>query len=172
MKKGIFLLTSVLSISFSFHAFAQWPGDFYAFILKDATGNIIKPENTDYKMIAIDDTTIDVVVGIKICKNDTVWRFYEGGNHYMGSTQKLKIVKDVNGKNPEDMIIEFPPSFSKGKEHYYRNLYAGELKFKKGTTVIKLPQTGAQWDNLKEMKLCEDGINFTSYFDVSNYQNK
>jgi hypothetical protein len=173
MKKGIFLLTSILlSISFSFHAFAQWPGNFYAFILKDASGNIITPGNKDYKMIAIDDTAMDVVVGIKICKDDTVWRFYEGGNHYMGSTQKLKIVKDVNGKNPEDMIIEFPPSFSKGKEQYYRNLYAGELKFKKSTLVIKLPQTDEQWDNLKELKLCEDGINFTSYYDVSSYQNK
>ncbi len=70
------------------------------------------------------------------------------------------------------MIIEFPSSFSKGKEQYYRNLYAGVLKFKKGMIKIKLPQTGIEWDNLKEMKLCEDGINFTSYYDLSNYQNK
>lgn len=172
MKKRIFLLTSILSISFSFHSVAQWPGNFYAFILKDASGNIVRPANTEYKMIVIPDSSTDVVLGIKICEDDTVWRFYEGGNHYMGSTQKLRIVKDVNGKNPENMIIEFPPSFSKGKDQYYRNLYAGELKFKKGILVIKLPKTDAQWDDLKEMKLCEDGINFTSYFDVSNYQNK
>ena len=131
MKENFFFLTLIFSILFSIHAFAQWPGNFYAFILKDATGNIIRPANTEYKMMVIPDSASDVVLGIKICKDDTVWRFYEGGNHYMGSTQKLKIEKNVNGKIPENMIVEFPPSFSKGKEQYYRNLYAGELNFKK-----------------------------------------
>jgi len=172
MKGKYFLLTIMLSISFLSQSFAQWPGNFYAFVLEDAAGSITTPANTHYKMIVIQDTAIDVVLGIKICAGDTIWSFYEGGNHYMGSTQKLKIVKSIEGKIPENMIIEFPPSFSGGKEHYYRNLYIGVLKFKKRTIKIKLPQTGTQWDNLKEMKLCEDGINFTSYFDVSNYQNK
>jgi hypothetical protein len=131
MNGKIFLLTLIFSISFSIHAFAQWPRNFYVFKLKDATGNIIRPANTEYKMIVIPDSATDVVLGIKICNDDTIWRFYEGGNHYMGSTQKLKIVKNVNGKISENMIIEFPPSFSKGKEQYYRNLYAGELNFKK-----------------------------------------
>ena len=131
MNGKIFLLTLIFSISFSIHAFAQWPRNFYVFKLKDATGNIIRPANTEYKMIVIPDSATDVVLEIKICNDDTIWRFYEGGNHYMGLTQKLKIVKNVNGKIPENMIIEFPPSFSKGKEQYYRNLYAGELNFKK-----------------------------------------
>ncbi len=123
-------------------------------------------------MITLPALSAGVVMEIKICDDDSVWRFYEGGNHYMGSTQKLKIVKTVNGKISGNMIIEFPPSFSKGKEQYYRNLYAGALKFKNGTVKIKLPKTGTQWDDLKEMKLCGDGINFTSYYDVSSYQDK
>src|SRR5882757_4778210 len=111
-------------------------------------------------MTVIDDSARGAVLGINICTGDTIWRFSEGGNHYMGSTQKLKIEKNVNGKS-DNMIIEFPPSFSGGKEQYYRNLYTGALRFKSGTIKIRLPKTDMQWDNLKELKLCEDGINFT-----------
>ena len=170
MRGKFFFLTTIFIASFLFHVSAQWPGNFYAFILKDAAGIIIKPANTEYKITVIDDSTNSAVLGIKICNGDTLWRFYEGGNHYMGSTQKLKIVKNTDGEISEQMIIEFPPSLSKGKEHYYRNLYAGVLKFKNGTLRIKLPLTDIQWDNLKQLKLCEDGINFTSFYDVSNYQ--
>ena len=165
------LLIVIFTASFFFFFSAQWPGNFYAFILKDAQGNIIRPADTAYKMIEI-NKDFGVVLGIEICKGDSVWRFYEGGNHYMGSTQELKIIKNITGQAPDSMIINFPPSFSKGKDQYYRNLYAGDLKFKKGIVKIMLPQTDMQWDNLKELKLCEDGINFTSYYDVSDFQNK
>ena len=170
MKRKILFLTSIFIASFLFHSYAQWPGNFYAFVLKDAKGSIITPASAEYEMIVIPDSSTDVVLDIKICKDDSTWRFSEGGNHYMGSTQKLKIVRTINGETPENMIIEFPPSISKGKEQYYRNLYAGDLKFKNATIKIKLPKTGVQWDSLKEMKLCEDGINFTSFYDVSSYQ--
>lgn len=170
MKGKILFLTMIFSFSFLLHPFAQWPGNFYAFILKDSTGKIIRATDTKYKMITMPDSITGVITEIKICNDDSIWRFYEGGNHYMGSTQKLKIVETAEGKTPESMIIEFPPSFSKGKEQYYRNLYAGVLKFKNGTVIIRLPKTGIQWDSLKELKLCEDGINFTSYYDVSKFQ--
>jgi hypothetical protein len=169
--KRIFFVTIISGISLS-HAFAQWPGNFYAFILKDAKGNIIISANIEYKLSAINDSVTNAVLGIETCKDDTIWRFYEGGNHYMGSTQKLKITRLTNGKKPENMIIEFPPSMSKGKENYYRNLYAGALKFKSDTIKIQLPQTDEQWDNLKKIKLCDDGINFTGYYDVSSFQTK
>ena len=172
MRRKFIFLAIILNAPFLFPAFAQWPGNFYAFILKSATGSVITPANKEYKMITVPASLAGVVMEIKICKDDSVWRFYEGGNHYMGSTQQLKIVRIINGKISGSMIIEFPPSMSKGKEQYYRNLYAGVLRFKKGILKIKLPPTGEEWDNLNEMKLCEDGINFTSYYDVSNYQNQ
>ncbi len=86
MKRKFFFLTAIFSILFLFHAFAQWPGNFYAFILKDAGGNVIRPANTEYKMIVI-NKDLGEVLGINVCNGDTIWRFYEGGNHYMGSTQ-------------------------------------------------------------------------------------
>jgi len=167
-NKAIFFI--VFLFAFSIKITAQWPGNFYAFVLKDSAGKIINTNNTDYKLTVIGDSTGEAILDIKICSDNKTWRFYEGGNHYMGSTQKLEIVRTVNGKAYEKMIIEFSPSISQGKDQYYRNLYAGVLKFKKGIFKIKLPQTGEQWDNLNEMKLCEDGINFTSYYDVSKFQ--
>ena len=88
----------------------------------------------------------------------------------MGTTQKLKIEKKIKGKSIEEMIIEFPPSISGGKEKYYRDLYAGTLKFKNGIYEIKLPATDDQWDKLKEIKVCPDTYNRNGYFDVSEYQ--
>lgn len=170
MKRKILFLIIVFIAIFLSHSYAQWPGNFYAFVLKDAKGTIITSASAEYKMIVVPDSSVDVVLNIKICNDDFTWRFSEGGNHYMGSTQKLKIVRTIDGKTGENMIIEFPLSISKGKEQYYRNLYAGTLKFKNGIIKIKLPKTDAEWDNLKEMKLCEDGINFTSFYDVSKYQ--
>ncbi len=116
-RKKIFL--TIFCLSFLLSAFAQWPGNFYAFVLKDAAGNIIRPGDTTYRMMVIDKDP-GMVLSIKICKDDSTWRFYEGGNHYMGSTQKLKITRNKNAKISENMIVEFPPSFSKGKEQYYR----------------------------------------------------
>ena len=170
MRAYYLFITILLSGSFLNHTQAQWPGNFYAFILRDEAGNIVGPDSTKYKMVPVDDSVTDVVLGIKICTGDSIWRFYEGGNHYMGSTQKLKIIKYEAEKATGTMVIEFPPSISGGKERYYRNLYTGSLRYKNGTVKIKLPRTGAQWDKLEEHKLCEDGINFTGYFDISKFQ--
>ncbi len=157
-------MLSMFVLAFTFYATAQWPGNFYSFILKDPSGKTITPENTEYKITPVGKKT-DVVLGIEFCNDSKVWRFSEGGNHYMGSTQELKIEN-----HSSEMIIEFPSSMSGGKEQYYRNLYAGIINFKKGITKIKLPHTDAQWDNIKEIKLCIDGINFTSFYDISEFQ--
>lgn len=169
MKNKTVVLTALLLVGFTFPTVAQWPGNFYTFFLEDSSGHVIDSANNAYKLstIQIDSFT---VLGIDPCKDKKLWRFYEGGNHYMGSTQKLKIEKTVKGKSVAVMIIEFPPSISGGKEKYYRNLYAGTLKFRNGTYKIKLPATGSQWDKLKEIKLCPNDYDHNGYFDVSEYQ--
>ncbi len=171
MKNKIFLLSLLFIIATTLNAVAQWPGNFYAFILKDAEGNIIDSASNNYKMIAISNNGVEI--NIKSCADKITWRFYEGGNHYMGSTQKLIIEKLLNGKTSEVMTIVFPPSISGGKEKYYRNLFVGNLKFKSGTYKIRLPATDKQWDEIKEIKVCEDGHDYDSnFFDISEYQNK
>jgi len=169
MKNKIAALSVWFLLGFIFHAVAQWPGNFYTFYLEDSSGHVIDAGDNAYKLstIQVDSFT---VLGIEPCKDKKLWRFYEGGNHYMGSTQKLKIEKTTKGKSTAVMIIEFPPSISGGKEHYYRNLYAGTLKFRNGIYKIKLPATDDQWDKLKEIKLCPSDYDFNPYFDVSEYQ--
>lgn len=169
MKNKIVALSASLLLALTFAANAQWPGNFYAFHLEDSSGHVIDARNHAYKMSAIQSDSF-IVVGIEHCKDSTLWRFSEGGNHYMGTTQKLKIEKIVKEEMSEVMIIEFPPSLSGGKDKYYRDLYAGTLKFRKGTYKITLPQTDGQWDRLKELKLCPNDYSNNSFFDISEYQ--
>ena len=169
MKNKIVVLNTLFLLGFIFNAVAQWPGNFYTFFLQDSSGHEIDAGNNAYKLSAIRVDSF-TMVEIKPCKDNKLWRFYEGGNHYMGTTQKLKIEKAGRGKSTEVMIIEFPPSISGGKEQYYRDLYAGTLKFRNGTYRINLPETDDQWDKLKEIKVCPDTYNRNGYFDVSEYQ--
>jgi len=153
--------------------FAQWPGYFYAFELKDSEGNAIDSISNDYRMktIVCSECKDEIVMGIRICEDNKTWRYYAGGNYkYLGRTNMLKIEKVMNGNVVETMTIEFPAPLSGVEENYYRNLYAGELKFKKGTHKIKLPETDDEWNNLKEMKLCPDNINDYSFHDISKFQ--
>ena len=154
--------------------FAQWPGYFYAFELKDSGGNKIDSASANYKMTTVpcNDCGDNIVMGISICGDNKTWRYYAGGYYqYLDNTNMLKIEKIVNGTAAETMIIEFPATLSGGKDKYYRNLYIGELKFKKGTYKIKLPETNNAWDGLKEIKLCPDGVNENySFFDISKFQ--
>jgi hypothetical protein len=169
MKIKIAAFNALFLLGFIFNAVAQWPGNFYTFFLEDSSGYAIDTGNNAYKMSTIQMDSF-TVLGIDLCKDNKLWRFYEGGNHYMGSIQKLKIEKTVKGKSPEVMIIVFPPSISGGKDQYYRNLYVGTLKFRNGIYKIKLPGTDDQWDKLKEVKLCPNEYDHNGYFDVSEYQ--
>jgi len=57
------------------------------------------------------------------------------------------------------MSIELPSSLSGGKEKYYRNLYAGKIKYRKGLFRIRLPETDDEWNSLREFNLCPDPNN-------------
>lgn len=150
--------------------FSQWPGYFYAFELKDKEGNIIDTNSTDFKMTPI-SATENLITGISICEGNKMWHFYAGGNLDLDKTNTLKIEKIKNAETTETMIIEFPASLSGGKEKFYRDLYIGTITFKKGTYKVKLPETGNQWDNLKEKKgVCPLDYAISTYYDISNFQ--
>ncbi|MGH2575543.1 MAG: hypothetical protein ACRDFC_07580, partial [Ignavibacteria bacterium] len=140
MKTTIVLILFFLSDS----AFAQWPGFFYTFELKDNNGKFIDTSNENYRITTVmPDTSEDVILGIRICEDNKTWRFYVGGYYKdLGKTRKLKIEKLNDPGEVDIMIIEFPSTLSGGKEKYYRNLYAGEIKYIKGTYRIKLPKSG------------------------------
>ncbi len=163
----------ILLILSAFNIKAQWPGYFYAFELKDSDGNLIDSNSTNYKMLAIPCTECSgLLVTIKICEGNKTWHFYAGGNTDLYKTNTLQIIKIENGIPSDTMTIEFPPSLSGGKEKFYRDLYAGELKFKKGRVKIKLPKTDDNWDNLNEIKekICRLYYAASLYYDISGFQ--
>ena len=170
MKNKI-VLAALLIITFTSGVFAQWPGYFYAFELKDPDGNNIDSNNTNYKMTTVSCCTT-IVTGIKICEGNKTWHFYAGGNSNLDKTNSLKIEKMENGSPVETMIIDFPPTLSGGKEKFYRDLYVGEIKFKSGKRKIDLPKTGDEWDNLKELKekICRLSYAISLYYDISELQ--
>jgi hypothetical protein len=169
--KNKMVLTGLLLITLTSAAFAQWPGYFYAFELKDPDGNIIDSNNTNYKMTALPCCN-EIVTGISICEGNKTWHFYAGGNANLDKTNSLKIERMENGSPVETMIIDFPATLSGGKEKYYRDLYAGEIKFKKGKRKVKLPKTDDDWDNLKELreKICRLSYAISVYYDISEFQ--
>ncbi len=161
--------TILILLLFTGTIFSQWPGYFYTFSLKDTKWDVIDSASNGYKMVTVktDDST-DVMLSIKICSDNITWRFYEGG-YDIGDTEKLKIIKIDNN---ETMIIEFPPSLSRGKNIFYRNLYAGVILFKKGTYVVKLHETDNEWDGLKEKNICPLSYMNTTYYDISGFQDQ
>jgi hypothetical protein len=70
------------------------------------------------------------------------------------------------------MMIEFPSSLSGGENKFYRNLFAGDLKFKTGSYQIKLPATDSAWNNLHEKHFCPDYGGDNSYWDISMLQHQ
>lgn len=136
----------------------QWPGYFYSFTLTDNAGKIITLHNSDYEMKVVKPETY-MVVNVLLCSDSTILRFYAGGNNGLSNPHTLQI-QNINTK--EKMVIKFPSSLSGGEDKYYRNLFAGNLKFKKRTYQIKLPVTDSAWDNLKEKHFCPDYGAFAS----------
>ncbi|MCI0448777.1 MAG: hypothetical protein L0Y79_03195 [Chlorobi bacterium] len=165
MKKII-----IIFLFYGCPVFAQWPGYFYTFELKDSLGNIIDSTSKNYIMKTVPADDKDVILGIRICDDNKTWRFYEGGYGDLNKIQKLRIVKTVD-EYDEIMIIEFPGTLSGGEQKHYMNLFAGTLIFKRGAYTVKLPEKDAEWDNLKEIKICPDGVNDYSFFDISRFQN-
>jgi hypothetical protein len=162
MKSVLILLFAVST------ATAQWPGYFYTFEFKDKSGKSVDSNNTGYKMETVKaDKSSDIMLSIKICEDNKTWRFYEGGYHDLDKTHKLKITEL---STDDEMTIEFPSSLSGGKEKYYRNLYAGEIKFKKGKYKVRLPSTDNEWDNLAEKNVCPLSYMTTTYYDISGFQ--
>ncbi len=170
MKNKI-LISALFLITLSACAFAQWPGYFYAFELKDSDGKIIDTSNTKYKMTPVSCCTA-IITGIKMCEGNKTWHFYAGGNSDLDKTNSLKIERLENGAAVETMIIDFPPTLSGGKEKFYRDLYTGEIKFKNGKYKIKLPETDDQWDGLPELKekICRLSYAVSLYYDISKFQ--
>lgn len=149
---------------------AQWPGYFYAFVLTDSEGNAIDSSNKEYKMTPVKSSeTSGVLLSVKICDDNRTRRYYEGAVD-LDKTNKLKIEKMKDGLAVETMVIEFPSSLSGGKDKFYRDLFAGELKFQEGTYTVKLPETDKQWDALKEIKLCPLSYMDFSLYDISKFQ--
>ena len=165
------ILACFFITAISVKSFAQWPGYFYAFELKDSDGNIIDSNNTNYKMTTLPCCTA-IVMSINICEGNKTWHFYAGGNANLDKTNSLKIEKMENGIPVETMTIDFPATLSGGKEKFYRDLYAGEIKFKKGKRKIKLPKTDDEWDSLKELKekICRLSYAVSLYYDISEFQ--
>lgn len=152
-------------------SYAQWPGYFYAFELKDAEGNTIDTNNTNYKMTPV-SATENLVTGIEICDGNKIWHFYAGGNKDLDKTNSLRIEKMNNGSVIETMTVYFPATLSGGKEKFYRDLFVGELKFKKGKLTVRLPETDNQWDNLPKLeeKICRLSYAKSVYYDISGFQ--
>ncbi len=144
----------------------QWPGYFYALSLTDYTGKKITLNNKNYTFSIIKSKG-DVILKTLMCDDDSTIRFYVGGYHGLNDMHELDI---NNNSTKEKMILKFPSSMSGGKENYYRNLFAGNLHFKKGIYQIKLPQTDSAWDNLHEKHFCADYGGNDTYSDISNLQ--
>lgn len=162
--KTILVLIAVL-ISINVHA--QWPGAFYTFELIGADGKNVDSTSIDYKLI-IDKSTTGPI-GIDICTDNKIWRFYKGDNN-LSLTNSL-IIEKMSGDNVEDkMIIKFPPPMTGGEHKHYDNLYVGTIKFKSGTYKIRLPKSREDWDGLNEKEYCPDGYNFNKYLDISAFQ--
>jgi hypothetical protein len=170
MKNKI-IIAVLLGILVLPELFSQWPGYFYAFELKDADGNIIDTNNTNYKMTTV-RATENLITSVSICEGNKIWHFYAGGNRDLDKTNSLKIEKLKNGEVVETMTIEFPSSLSGGKEKFYRDLYVGTINFKKGKHKIKVPETDNQWDNLNKMeeKICRLDYAVSVYYDISKFQ--
>lgn len=145
----------------------QWPGYFYAFTLSDKAGKTITLNNTGYTFSIIKPKT-DIMLKTLMCDDSTTIRFYVGGYHGLDEVHELSI---INTSTKEKMIIKFPSSMSGGEEKYYRNLFAGNLHFKKGTYQIRLPVTDSAWNNLKEKHFCADYGGNDTYSDISFLQN-
>jgi len=162
-------LIAAIIICFSLKAQAQWPGHYYAFILKDQNGNLVDSSDHKYSMKteSYHDSS-EVMLSIDMCENNKTWKFYIGYKD-LDLPHKLRIEKTIDGVQ-EVMSIEFPSTLSGGKEKYYRNLYAGKIKFQKGLFRIRLPETDDEWDELKELKLCPDQYNNYTFYDISKFQ--
>lgn len=163
------LFTIIFFIFISSNVSAQWLVVYYAFELKDADGNYIDSLNKNYEMKTVKwEPTSEALLDVKICADNRTWRFEEGYRDF-DKINKLEITK-TDGAH-ETMVIEFLPAFNEGKKHYYNNLYLGSLNFKEGTYRIKLPQSGDEWDSLKEIILCpEISYEFGGYLDISELQ--
>ena len=145
----------------------QWPGYFYSFTLTNDAGETITLNNKNYIFSTVKPAKGDIMLNTLMCDDSTTIRFYVGGYHGLNDMHELDI---INTSTKEKMIIKFPSSLSGGEEKYYRNLFAGNLHFKKGTFQIKLPATDAAWDNLKEKHFCPDYGGNDSYRDISFLQ--
>jgi len=167
--KTILKIISAVIVCTALEVQAQWPGHYYGFILKDAEGMIIDSSNHNYSMKteSYDDSS-EVMLNIDMCDDNKTWKFYIGYKD-LDLPHKLRIEKTVNGIR-EVMIIEFPPTLSGGTEKFYRNLYAGKIKFRKGQFRIRLPETDDEWDRLKGSKLCSDQYNNNTFYDIREFQ--
>ena len=163
MKSVSFFL--VLMLVFSVN---QWPGYFYSFTLTDKAGKLITVHNSNYKIKIINPETY-MVINVSLCNDSTTLRFYAGGNHGLENTHLLQIQNVITN---EIMVIKFPSSLSGGNDKYYRNLFAGDLNFKKEIYQIKLPSTDSAWNNLKEKHFCPDYGGNDSYWDISFLQHQ
>lgn len=159
----------LIFLLFPLCAHAQWPGYFYSFTLTDASGKLITTSNKDYTFKAIKPAKGDIMLDVLMCSDSVTIRFYVGGNHGLYDAHSLEIT-NVPGKTK--MTIEFPPSISGGTEKYFRNLFTGNLNFKKGDYQIKLPASDSAWDNLKEKHFCPDYGGDDSYWDISALQHQ
>jgi len=154
---------------FSLYAAAQWPGYFYGFTFTDAAGKLITKDNKDYAFKIIRPEKGDIMLDILMCDDSTTIRFYAGGNNGLYDSHKLEV---THVPDKTKMTIEFPPSISGGSDKYFRNLFLGNLNFKKGNYQIKLPATDAAWDSLKEKHFCPDYGGNDSYWDISALQHQ
>lgn len=163
----------LLFIILSGTALAQVPGFFYSFSLKDKNGSYIDSSSKGYEMKTVKaNENADLMLSIQICDDNQTWRFYVGGYGY-ADMEKTHMLKITNLDNNQTMTIEFPSPKSGGKEKYYRNLYAGEIKFQKGTYTIKLPESDNEWDGLKEKKICPlSWMPNLTYDDISHFQDQ
>src|SRR5690242_12946566 len=146
----------------------QCPGYFYAFTLTDNAGQTITLKNKNYTFTAIRPAKTEAMLRTLMCDDSTTIRFYVGGYHGLNDVHELDI---MNTSTKEKMIIQFPSSMSGGENKFYRNLFAGNLHFKKGTYQIKLPQTDSAWNNLQEKHFCADYGGNDTYSDISLLQN-
>lgn len=159
----IFLLCLLLPVM----AHAQWPGYFYAFTLTDESGNLINLKNNNYTFTILKPAKNDMILEMLMCSDSETLRFYAGGNHGLGDLHQLEV---LNKNSKEKMTIVFPSSFSGGENKFYRNLFAGAIKFKKGIYKIQLPVTDSAWNNLTEKHFCPDYGGNDSYWDIGSFQ--
>ena len=153
MRKIIFILA--LFFLSTHQAWAQWPGYFYSFTLKDASDHPIDPTNTEYKVSpAKPDDKTHLLLELHPCLEKGLWRYAVEGEAGLDDTHSLTIEKA--GPPKETMMIEFPSSLSQGEKKYFMNLYAGTIKFVDGTYQVKLPNKPSDWDKLKRAEVCPD----------------